>query len=157
MGGDGFYAPMGYSTVWLVVGIVLLLAVAGWYVVVWAQTRPAPPPPPAPAEPPGFRVMRLQEHALHRIDEIVRDVQDGRSSPRRGHQELSATVREFVRDASGLGVTTMTLTELGRSGQPRLGVLTDTVLTLYPGEFGPAEASVVDAAEAARRAVTSWS
>lgn len=157
MGGDGFYAPMGYSGVWLVVGVVLLLAVAGWYVVVWARTRPAPPPPPPPAEPPGFRVMRLQELALRRIDEIVREVQDGRSTPRRAHQDLSTTVREFVRDASGLGVTTMTLTELGRAGQPRLGPLTDAVLRLYPGEFGPRDGSVADAAETARRAVTSWS
>ncbi|GAA1895830.1 hypothetical protein [Lapillicoccus jejuensis] len=157
MGGDGFYAPMGYSGVWLVVGLVLLLAVAGWYLLVWARTRPAPPPPPPPADPPGVHVIRLREGALRRIDEIVRDVQEGRSTPRRAHQELSATVRQFVSDASGVGVTTMTLTELGRSGQPRLRPLTDTVLALYPGEFGPHDGSVADAAESARRAVTSWS
>ena len=157
MGGDGFYAPMGYSGVWLVVGVVLLLAVAGWYVVVWARTRPAPPPPPPPAEPPGFRVMRLQELALRRIDEIVREVQDGRSTPRRAHQDLSTTVREFVRDASGLGVTTMTLTE-ARAGRPaparpahRRGA------AALPRRVRPRDGSVADAAETARRAVTSWS
>ena len=35
-----FYSPMTYSPVWLYLGVVILMAIAGWAVVIWA--RPAP-------------------------------------------------------------------------------------------------------------------
>lgn len=159
MGGDGgFYGPMGYSVLWTVVAVALLVLVAAWYVVVWRRTRPAPPPAPVPPLPPAWRLAQLQGESLHRIDEVVRLVHAGELSQRRGHQELSVVVREFVQEASGVDAPTMTLTDLGRSGNRRLDPVTDVVLRLYPVEFGPDRpASVSDAAEVARRVVQRWS
>lgn len=157
-GDGGFYGPMTYSTVWTVVGVGLLLLVAAWYVVVWRQTRAAPPPPPAPPLPRGWRLAQLKGDSLGRIDEVVRRVEAGELSQRRGHQELSGVVREFVQSASGVSAPTMTLTDLGRSGNRQLDPVTDVVLQLYPVEFGPDRpASVGEAADAARRVVQRWS
>jgi hypothetical protein len=148
---------MTYSTVWLVIGTVIVLAILGWAVVVWWETRPAKPPKPAPEPPPGWRLGRLKEGYVGRIDEIVRLASVGELSTRRAHQELSVTVRQFVQEASGLRAPTMTLTDLGRSGVPSLDPVTDVVLRLYPAEFGPdSTASVGTAAEVARGVVSRW-
>lgn len=155
---NGFYAPMGYSLLWAVIGGVILLALLGWAFVIWWQTRPEPPPKPAPPPPPGWELGRLKGQYLLRIDEIVGLADSGELSPRRGHQELSTTVRQFVQEASGVRAPTMTLTELGRSGVAQLEPVTDVVLRLYPVEFGPdREASVATSAEAARGVVRRWS
>ncbi|MDQ2757328.1 MAG: hypothetical protein M3Y71_12320 [Actinomycetota bacterium] len=149
---------MAYSTLWTVIGLTLLLVVAGWYVVVWWRTRPVPPPPPAPALASGARLDRLKGACLARIDELVRRVEAGQLSQRGGHQELSTVVREFVQEATGVSAPTMTLTELGRSGNRSLDPVTDVVLLLYPVEFGPEQpASVTQVAVVARRVVERWS
>jgi len=155
--GDGFYPPMTYSALWLVLGLVVLAAVLGWGVVIWRQTRPARPPRPAPEPPPGWRLGNLKGGYLRRIDEIVRLAGTEELSTRRAHQELSVTVRQFVQEASGLTAPTMTLTELGRSGVPSLKPVTDVVLRLYPVEFGPdSTASIGTAADVAREVVSRW-
>jgi len=154
-GEGGFYAPMTYTPLWVVIGVALLLAIVGWYVVVWWQTRPAPPPALQLAS--GARLAQLQGACLARIDQIVHRVGAGQLTQRAGHQELSTVVRDFVQEASGVSAPTMTLTELGRSGNRRLEPVTDVVLLLYPVEFGPERpASVADAALAARTAVERW-
>ncbi|MEO7058395.1 MAG: hypothetical protein ABI083_01615 [Lapillicoccus sp.] len=155
---NGFYLPMTYSTLWLVIGVVILLAILGWALVVWWQTRPAPPPPLAPPPPAGWVLAQLKGRYLTRIDEIVALAESGEISDRRGHQELSTTVRQFVQEASGLRAPTMTLTDLGRSGVAQLEPVTDVVLRLYPVEFGPErEARVATVADVARRVVQQWS
>ncbi len=157
MPGDDFYPPMAYSTLWLVLGLVILAALLGWGVVIWWQTRPARPPQAAPEPPPGWRLGNLKAGYVRRIDEIVRLAGAGELSTRRAHQELSVTVRQFVQEASGLTAPTMTLTELGRSGVPSLVPVTDVVLRLYPVEFGPdSTAGVGTAADVAREVVTRW-
>jgi len=154
---DDFYPPMTYSTLWLVIGLVILLALLGWGVVIWWQTRPARPLPPAPEPPPGWRLGHLKAGYLARIDEIVRLAGTNELSTRRAHQELSVTVRQFVQEASGHEAPTMTLTELGRSGVPSLAPVADVVLRLYPVEFGPdSPAAVVVAADVARGVVSRW-
>ncbi len=156
MSAEEFYPPMTYSPLWLVLGTVILLAIAGWGVVIWAQTRPPRPAAVVP-EPPGWRLAQLKAGYLARIDEIVRLVEHDDLSPRRAHQELSAAVRQFVEEASGLRAPTMTLSELGRSGVPALAPVTDIVLRLYPVEFGPdASAPVQHAADVARGVVSRW-
>jgi hypothetical protein len=100
---------------------------------------------------------RLKGDYLERIDEIVRLADAGEIDTRRAHQELSVALREFVHDASGIAAPTMTLAELGRSGEPALAPVTEIVRGIYPIEFGPDRyTSVFQAASYARQVVTQW-
>jgi hypothetical protein len=151
-----FYPPMTYSSLWTAIGVVIVTAVLGWGLVIWAQTRPARVEPEAEL-PPGWWLARLKAGYVERIDEIARRHDAGELSPRRAHQELSVAVREFVHEASGAPAPTMTLAELRRSGDPSLVPVSDVVRGLYPVEFGPDRAgSVRAAAGAAREVVARW-
>ncbi len=152
-----FYPPITYSPLWTAIGVVIVLGVLGWAVVVWAQTRPARVEP-EPELPPGWWLAQLKGRYIQRIDEVVRLGDAGELSPRRAHQELSVVVRDFVQEASGVQAPTMTLAELGRTGDPALAPVSDVVRGLYPVEFGPERAvSVAAAAAYAREVVARWS
>lgn len=155
MDGD-FYPPMSYSPIWLLLGFVILAGLVGWALVIWAQTRPVRPRR-EPEPPAHWRLERLKEDYLARIDEVVRLASAGDISRRRAHQELSAAVRSFVDEAAGLHAPTMTLTDLDRSGIPELAPVTQVVSRLYPVEFGPERtADIAEAAQAAREVVIRW-
>ena len=155
MDGD-FYPPMSYSPIWLVLGFVILAALVGWALVIWAQTRRTRPRR-EPEPPAHWRLEQLKQDYLARIDEVVRLTSVGEISRRRAHQELSAAVRSFVDEAAGLPTPTMTLTDLDRSGIPELAPVTHVVSRLYPVEFGPERgADVAEAAQAAREVVIRW-
>jgi hypothetical protein len=147
---------MPYSPVWLYLGAVILMAIAMWAAVIWAQTRPGRTPRP-PERPPGWRMARLKGDYIERIDEIVRLADSGDIDTRRAHQELSVALRQFVHEASGIGAPTMTLSELGQSRNPALAPVTEVVRGIYPVEFGPDRAtSVYQAAAYARQVVAQW-
>lgn len=151
-----FYPPMTYSPVWTAIAVAVLLAVVGWGVVIWAQTRPARVPK-TPPMPQGWWLDRLKGQYIERIDEIVRLSEAGEISPRRAHQELSVALRQFVHESSGLTAPTMTLAELGRQRDPALQPVTDVVRGIYPVEFGPdRQVSVAASAAYAREAVARW-
>lgn len=151
-----FYPPMTYSALWTVIAVAIALALVGWGVVVWVQTRPARQRPEL-LPPPGWELARLKGQYFARIDEIVRLAAAGELSPRRAHQDLSVAVREFVRSASGVDAPTMTLSDLQRTGLLALAPVSDVVFRLYPVEFGPdRDVSVSDAAAVAREVVARW-
>ncbi len=151
-----FYPPMTYSALWTVIAAVVALAIVGWFVVVWAQTRRVKAFV-APEPPPGWRLAQLKGEYLQRIDEIVRRAGVGELSARQAHQDLSAAVRQFVRAASGVDAPTMTLTELQRTGLPAMAPVSDVVFRLYPVEFGPErQVALPEAAAVAREVVARW-
>ena len=151
-----FYAPMTYSPVWLYLGVIILMAIVGWAVVIWAQTRPGRTPR-EPEPPPGWRMARLKGDYIERINEIVRLADAGEIDARRAHQELSVALRQFVQEASGISAPTMTLSELGHSRNPVLAPVTEVVRGIYPVEFGPdRHSSVFRAAAYARQVVAEW-
>ena len=160
MDGD-YYPPMTYSPIWLALGVVILVGLLGWAVVVVTLTRRAGTPEP-PQPPAHWRLAALQDDYLRRIDEVVRLARHDELEPRRAHQELSTVVREFVEEASGVEVGTMTLTDLARSPIPSVGPVREVVGRLYPLEFGAhagraTVASVEAAASAAAEVVSRWS
>ena len=110
---------------WLYLGVIILMAIVGWAVVIWAQTLPGRTRAPEP--PPGWRMARLKGDYIDRIDEIVRLADAGELDARRAHQELSVALRRFVEDASGISAPTMTLSELGHSRISALGPVTEIV------------------------------
>jgi hypothetical protein len=151
-----FYPPMTYSPIWTAIAVGILLGIAGWGLVIWAQTLPARSRQEPPL-PPGWRLARLKGDYLERIDELVRLADSGELSVRRAHQELSIAVRSFVEEASGVAAPTMTLAELRGNPDPALRPVSDVVRGFYPIEFGPDRfASVAEAAGYAREVVARW-
>ena len=167
MDGD-FFGPLEYSAWFPWAALGLLVLIAAWYTYLVRSTRGRPaaqqatrtPEPPAVAVP---DLARLRRDYLQRIDAVDREAAAGTRSGRSSHQELSLLIRSFVRDASGVDATRMTLAELRAvgpsAGPPAHGVpaAADAIAALYPAEFAAGPASgVPDAARAAREVVRSW-
>ena len=188
MDGD-FFGPLEYSAwvPWAALGLLVL--VAAWYAYVFLSTRRRSAGRPAVIAPaPGATsvpdLARLRRDYLERIDAVDREAAAGPRTGRSSHQELSLLIRSFVRDASGVDATRMTLAELravgaagavaavgatgaagtggavGAAGPAAHGVpaAADAIATLYPAAFAAGPASgAKDAARTAREVVRSWS
>ena len=166
MDGD-FFGPLGYSGWFPWAAFGLLVLVAAWYAYVFRSTRRRPagrqavqvPAPPAVAAP---DLARLRRDYLERIDAVDREAAAGIRSGRSAHQELSLLIRSFVRDASGVDATRMTLAELravSAAGPAAHGVqaAADAIAALYPAAFAAGSApGAADAARTAREVVRAW-
>jgi hypothetical protein len=149
-----FLGPLPYSPLWTWAGAILVLLVAGWYVLVLAGTRrPRPKPSSRPA--PLTDLPALQAAYLQRIADVEQQSEAGNISARAAHQEISLLLRRFVRDATGVDAPRMTQADLAKHPLPKAA---KAVGALYPGEFGPEPLpAVASSAAAAREAVRSWS
>jgi hypothetical protein len=160
----GFYAPAGYPILWPLLGAGLLVLCAGWVGWVWMSTRPR-----NTAAVPGFVPPRnaatVKNSYLALIDALVRQHDAGERACRETHQGLSAAVRSFVHEMTGLQAQRMTLAELRAHQLPSV---VRAVETFYPAEFAPpgpgrddggpaARTDVALSAQAAREVVASWS
>ncbi|WP_159702896.1 hypothetical protein [Arthrobacter sp. 18067] len=148
---DGFYAPLAYQPHWLWLGLVILLAIGGWYAWIF---RPARRKPPAGQRPPQLDLDALRSACLTAINATAEDADAGRMPVRDAHQRLSFLVREFAGAATGLPVTSMTLEDLRRQG---LEDLAEGIAGIYPNEFSRVPIHPVGhSAEAARQVVIGW-
>lgn len=151
----GFYAPDPYAGRWLWVGVGVLALVALWYAFVWWSTRGRTVAAVRPVI--RDRIAELRAEYTRRIDEVLARAAAGEIGQRRAHQQLSVLVRHFVQEVSGIAAPTMTLTELTEGGA-RLTPVSQVVGELYPGEFGPHEATTLAGAGAvAKQVVARWS
>lgn len=164
---DGdFFGPLDYSAWFPWAALGLLILVAAWYALVILCTRRRPVAQDAAQTGPVAApdLARLRRDYLQRIDAVDREVTAGTRTSRSSHQELSLLIRSFVRDASGLDATRMTLAELRAAGQeaadqPARGLpaAADAIAAMYPAEFALLPApGVPDAARTAREVVRSW-
>lgn len=128
--GEELTDPIGYSSLWgwLAGGAVLLLVL--WYVgvAIWAHRTSGPKPMT------GQRLMTARERHLAELHRIGQQVHAGSLPERVAYQEMSATVRSFVTEASGLPARTMSLADLRAAG---VAPLADAVELMYPPEFAP--------------------
>ena len=142
---DELQGPVGYDDRWLLLAGLGLALVAVYYAAVlwWGRPRREPPPPP----PSG-------DACLARLDLIEAEVAAGRMSPRVGHQQVSATVRGFVAEASGVPARSMTLADFERHGPERVAAV---VALVYAPAFGPDGAQPLTPVVAqARELVSTW-
>lgn len=144
---------VGYSPFWLWLGIALVAVVALYYLLVWVFTRDraedAAPEPEAEVD-----VDAARTEAFSRVDAIERRVLAGELDDRSAYEQLSATIREFVADATGVPADHMTLADLSRT---QLHGTTRTVAQLYPGIFAPeAQRDVAAATRDARAVISGW-
>lgn len=149
-----FYAPVGYSVWWPLLGAALLLLCLGTVAWIWISTRA-----PRDAAVPGFVAPRNPESVRQRYLQLISALElrhdAGELDTRAAHLELSMAVRTFVHEMTGLQTQRMTLAQLRAQG---LTVAGDAVEVLYPGEFSAygGQLTVAQAANMARGVVQSW-
>jgi hypothetical protein len=152
-GAESFLPPVQYSPLWLVLGVVVIALVLGWYVFALVSTRARPEPERAAGVVPGL-TPPMREAYLARIDDVRRRYGSGSLGFSDAHHELSALVRRFAAEARGIRAQYMTLDDLRRTEHHDLAA---TVEALYPGAFsGEAWGSIDDATERASGLVRSW-
>jgi hypothetical protein len=153
--GNGFYPPVQYSALWLILGIVILVIIIGWYVFVLVFNRRRAQPyasDPLPGIP--HQGTALRDTYLTLVDDIARAHAAGELDFREAHQRLSLVVREFAAQARGVRAQYMTLEDLRATP---LAPLTATVGEIYPGAFsGDETGSFAAAADRARMLVREW-
>jgi hypothetical protein len=152
---NGFYPPVQYSILWMLLGLLILLVVIGWYVFVFVFNRRRPQPyasDPLPGIP--HQGTALRDTYLSLVDDIATAHAAGELDFREAHQRLSLVVREFAAQARGVRAQYMTLEDLRATP---LAPLSATVGEIYPGAFSGDDTGSFDAAaDRARRLVREW-
>ena len=156
MPGGEFLPPVQYLPWWGLLGFLLLVVVAAWWVFVFVSTRRSRVPDRAGSEVPfGPAVEVIRKRYLGLIDETRVAYLSGGLPDREAYQRLSMLMRSYVEEREGTRTVTLTLKELRTTP---LRPLTEAVARLYPGAFGPGRAgSVAQALDDARGLVSSWS
>lgn len=157
---DELYPPAQYGWGWilLAIGILLLMALAGWLLVFLTRPKHSITLPGAAAyQPPAGEVLsQLRTEYLAEVHRIETAYRSGNMDPRRANLELSRTVRGFVNEYSGLEAPVLSLNDLVARGVDP--ALVDAIRRhYYPSIFqrGPA-IDPVYGAEAARTVVKNW-
>ncbi|MET0480073.1 MAG: hypothetical protein ABWZ69_01825 [Mycetocola sp.] len=155
-GGDGFYPPTMYAPIWAILGAILLVLVAAWYLFVWwFSNRKHRMPQPAPTVDPLVEAARLKGKYYGLIEEVEEAWRAEELSTRAAHQKLGTLVRFFVFESSGRKAQVMTLEDLN---QANLRSVADAVEQYYPAEFAAVEQGDVPySADVAREVVGTWS
>ena len=158
-GPEEFYPPYQYGWGWLLlaVGLIALVLVA-WALVLWFTRMEKPPKQSTqPSVPVTADVLtQLRYEYAARIDQIEAAYTAGAMSPKTANRELSALVRSYVNEYSGLEAPVLSLSDL-----VELGVHPALIDALqrhyYPSIFR--KDMVIDpvaGAAAARAVVSSW-
>jgi len=144
--------PVGYASTWSVQAMALVALVVVYYAGVWLWSRGEDAAGTEPVPP----VEKARTASLKELDRLEGVVRAGRVPVREGFQQLSATVRAFVTEASGTPARTMTLEQLRDEADPRVA---DAIAAMYVPEFAPGEADADDFGRSvrdARELVRSW-
>jgi len=152
---NGYYPPVQYQPIWLILGIAIIAAIVAWYVFVWWYSkRKHRPKPPPPVIDPAITVEELRSKYFRLIGEVEDAFAQGELSRRVAHQRLGILVRAFAWESRGVKAQSMTLDDLERA---RVSGVSDAVELYYPAEFAAMEQGDVSrSAEAARQVVGTW-
>ena len=156
-GGTELREWVGYSPTWLIIGIIGLLLLAGWYGFVLFSTRRRPQKTltnlaPKAYTPPDLTL--LKQKYLQLIAEVEQKHSAGGLTARAAHQKLSYLLRMFVYEIRGHRVDTLTLEDLQKT---RYTALTGAIATFYMPEFTAVQrGDVASALALARKVVTEW-
>ncbi|MHA7177740.1 hypothetical protein ACX80D_13885 [Arthrobacter sp. Sr24] len=155
MPGDAiFYAPIGYSVWWPLLGAALLILCAGTVAWIWIATKSR-----TNTAVPIFVAPRNTSSVKRKYWSLIDDIQHrydaGQLDGRAAHLELSLVVRTFVHEMTGLQTQRMTLAQLR---EHRLPLAADAVEQFYPAEFSRVSQnySFPESAQTAREVVARW-
>jgi hypothetical protein len=153
----GFFGPYQYQwwLLWLILGLLLIALLAGWYVfVVRFSARRLPPSERAARRAAAVDLPSVRSRYLGLIDEVEVEAAAGRLDDRAVHGRLSLLLRFFVHETAGLDTHVMTLADLRESDLPQLA---GAVEEYYPPAFRQAQPGDPRRAVAtAREVVSSW-
>lgn len=148
---------MDYDWIWLVLGIVAVVIVAGTvFTIFWATRRkPVKKISTLPMlQPHEVDVEALRVKYLAMVDEVARDFGERKVKSSEAHQKLSLIARFFVFEASGFRAQILTLADLKKAKRENL---TSLIEVYYPPEFdGLEKGSVSAAADLARKLIGEW-
>ncbi len=143
-----------YWPLWGIIALTLVLIVAAWYLYAFLSTRPKRPAPAPNIAPATLNGPQIQAKALQRVDSIEQEFIRGELSPRRAHAAISAAVRDYVAEMTGVPADRMMLEDLQYT---QLHGTAHTIGSMYPTLFGTRQMqSVPQSANAARSVITQW-
>ena len=146
--------PIIVMTVVLVAGIVTLIVL--YYYKVWMKgSRKVPKPKAAPPVVIKKRdPLEIRLDYLSRIDTVQRKYEAGQIDARVAHQELSAIVRLFVNEMTGINIHTFSLSELKST---RFVTVSNLIEEFYAPEFAlRAEKDTMNSIADARKVIQAW-
>lgn len=146
---------VGYSPFWLVLGIAILALIGAFYAVVLLLTveRKRRKAPSVPVAPP-VNIVQLQEEAFSAVATIETGTMNGTLDTRAAHERLSAVVRGFVAESTGIPADHMTLTDLR---QTELRGTSRAIEQFYPAVFGAEpDADLAKSIHMARQVLSGW-
>jgi hypothetical protein len=155
---DQLTPPVQYSPIWLIIGIVLVLAVIAVNVFIFWSTRKKKIKtieslPMLPKT--HISIEALRNKYLQMITTFEFKYHNHEIDLRQLHLLLSTTIRLFVFEAKGVAVHKFTLTEIQHT---EFKALYDVILQYYPNEFDALlKGDANSAIELARRMVLQWS
>jgi hypothetical protein len=146
-----FTGPVGYSAIWVVLAVGLVVLVVAYYVAVarWGAAGFVPDTEASALE-------EARADHLRRIAAIESSVRSGRLPLRAAFQDLSLAVRSFVHEVTDVPARYLALEDLRGSADPKVA---DAIARMYPPEFGPddvAPKELLASLEQARELVTTW-
>ncbi|WP_078281955.1 hypothetical protein [Mycobacteroides franklinii] len=146
-------APLPYSVLWLVFGIILVLLVIGWCVGVFVWTLPVEKLRTIPViRDITARVLRRKFSAA--IDDVRREHDAGVLNSRQAHGAMSRVLRTFIYMRTGVRAPYMSLGEVAHSGAAGAAPV---VAQLYSGQFEIGDdTNVAATAAAVRGVIQSW-
>ena len=148
------YGPFYYNPIWIVIGVVFLLAAGAVIFMIYYTTRKKEIKSLKNIElkPPKVVDMNaLKAKYLSMINEVEQNFRARKIKSSVAHQQLSLIVRLFYYEALGFHADVLTLSDLKKSNYK---TLTQTIEIYYPDEFDAIQrGSVADAAKLARKLV----
>jgi hypothetical protein len=152
----GFFGPVQYHhwVVYLVVGLLLVALVAGWYVFMVRHSARRLPPTVGGGVTGAAQLAALQSKYQSLVSEVATEHQAGRLGDRAAVNRLSLLLRFFAHEAKGVDARVMTLADLRRSQLPSVS---GAVEQYYPPSFQrDAPGDVSSAVDTARGVIRSW-
>lgn len=146
-------APLPYSVLWLVFGIILVMLVIGWCVGVFVWTLPVEKLRTIPViRDITARVLRRKFSAA--IDDVRKEHDAGALNSRQAHGAMSRVLRTFIYMRTGVRAPYMSLGEVAHSGAAGAAPV---VAQLYSGQFEIGDdTNVAATAAAVRGVIQSW-
>ncbi|WP_185714883.1 hypothetical protein [Gulosibacter macacae] len=145
---------VGYTPTWFLLGLALVALIAAYYLVVAVLHRQRFETAPPPAPEPPVDLAALNAAAVSEVSEVEALAHSGELGGRAAHERLSAIVRGYVAEATGIPADRMTLADLERS--PLRGT-TLAVARFYPAVFAADAPNDLDASlRAAREVLAGW-